>query len=127
MVDNNCYCGSYNKYDTCCEPLIKGEKSALSAEALMRSRYSAYVTQKADYILASTHISQRKYYSFTEILQWASSNQWLKLEILKATHDTVDFKAYYLDGQQDPKVHHEVSTFKLEDGKWYYLDGKFYN
>ncbi len=48
----------------------------------MCSRYSAYAIQNADYLLATTHISERKYYSKIEILDWATSNSWQKLEII---------------------------------------------
>lgn len=120
-----CYCGSLNAFQACCEFYISGAQKAPTAEALMRSRYSAYTTHNVDYLLASTHISQRKYYSKTEILHWATSNQWQKLEIIKTTENTVEFKAYFLDSKLQEQIHHEHSTFKLENGCWYYVDGTF--
>ncbi len=126
MIENKCYCGSDKNFQNCCEPIIKGIQKAPIAESLMRSRYSAYATHQADYLLESTHISERKYYSRSEILLWATSNQWLQLEILKSTETTVEFKAYFLDSKLQKQIHHELSTFKLENGSWFYVDGKFF-
>jgi SEC-C motif domain protein len=39
----NCPCGSLKNYTDCCEPFITGKSVAPTPEALMRSRYSAYV------------------------------------------------------------------------------------
>ena len=123
----NCYCGSSNPYATCCEPYIKGTKKAPSAEALMRSRYSAYAVQAADYLWETTAPKERKYHSKAALLEWAKCNQWLKLEILKATEAVVEFKAYYLDSNLRAQVHHEISCFVKEQGCWYYKDGEYNN
>lgn len=124
---NKCYCGSHKTFQDCCEPIIKGNQKAATAEYLMRSRYSAYATHQADYLLETTHISERKYYSKSEILNWATSNEWLQLEIMNATENTVEFKAYFLDNKLEKQIHHEFSTFKLENGNWFYVDGQFFN
>lgn len=126
MIQNKCYCGLEKIFQDCCEPIIKGIQKAPTAESLMRSRYSAYATHQADYLLESTHISERKYYSRSEILLWATSNKWLQLEILKSTETTVEFKAYFLDSKLQKQIHHELSTFKLENGSWFYVDGNFF-
>lgn len=123
---NLCYCNSQKQFKDCCEPYIKGLKKAPTAEALMRSRYSAYATHQADYLVATTHISQRDLHSKEAILFWATSNQWQKLEVLNATSTTVEFKAYYSDHNKKPQIHHEFSTFIQEDGIWYYVDGEYY-
>jgi SEC-C motif-containing protein len=126
MTRINCHCGSEKTFQECCEPYIKGIQKAPTAEALMRSRYSAYVTHAADYLVATTHISQRKYHSKKDILDWATNNKWLKLEIIQATENTVEFKAYFMDNSLQTQIHHEHSTFKLENASWFYVDGKFY-
>jgi SEC-C motif-containing protein len=127
MTKIKCYCGSQKNFDECCEPFINGTEKAPTALELMRSRYSAYATHSADYLLVTTHISERKYYSKSEILNWATSNQWLQLEIVAATENTVEFKAYFLDNKLQKQIHHEFSTFKLENGSWFYVDGKFFD
>lgn len=126
MTEKNCHCGSPKPFQDCCEPFIKGAQKAPTAEALMRSRYSAYATHAVDYLMETTQVSERDYHSKADILNWASSNQWLKLEIIKATENTVEFKAYFLDNALRPQIHHEFSTFKQEDGSWFYVDGQFY-
>ncbi|MFY0482974.1 YchJ family protein [Flavobacterium sp. PLA-1-15] len=126
MPAMNCYCGSEKTFDNCCEPYINGIQNPPTAETLMRSRYSAYCTQAGDYLVATTHISTRKFHSKKDILEWSKSNQWLKLEVLNATENTVEFKAYFLDNRLKATVHHEKSTFVKEDGRWFYVDGVFY-
>ena len=125
MTDKNCYCGSSKPFDLCCNLYISGVEKAPTALALMKSRYSAYVTHQADYLLATTHSSERKYYSKEEILKWAVSNQWQKLEIIAFTEKTVEFKAYFKDENNVNQVHYEFSTFKKENDSWFYVDGKF--
>lgn len=121
-----CYCNSNKSFESCCEPILKKVSFPTTPEQLMRSRYTAYVLQKADYLVATTHISKRKFYSKEAILEWSKSNTWLKLEVIDAYDNIVEFKAYYLNENQKAQVHHEKSTFKNEDNFWYYVDGKFY-
>lgn len=121
----DCYCGSGNSFANCCEPYIKGLKKAPTAEVLMRSRYSAYAVHAADYLWVTTALAERRHHSKAAILEWAKSNQWIKLEILKSTENTVEFKAYYLDYRLNAQVHHEKSTFIKERENWYYLDGEY--
>lgn len=121
----NCYCGNTVSFQDCCEPYIKGIKNAPTAETLMRSRYSAFATGAADYLVNTTHISKRKYHNKRDILAWSQANKWLKVEVLASTETTVTFKAYYLDENLKAQVHYEHSTFKLENGKWFYVDGEF--
>jgi len=126
MSEKLCFCGSQQTFSNCCELYIKGVQIAPSAVALMRSRYSAYVLQEADYLMSTTHISTRKNHSKSDILEWSKSNNWLRLEIINASEANVEFKAYFLDDAFHANVHHEKSTFKLENGNWFYVDGKFY-
>lgn len=91
----------------------------------MKSRYSAYATHQADYLWNTTHPSERKQYSKEEILNWATANEWQKLEIISYTETTVEFKAHFLDKNKKNQVHYEFSTFKKENDSWFYVDGKF--
>ncbi|HEY4617595.1 MAG TPA: YchJ family metal-binding protein [Flavobacterium sp.] len=126
MKQIECFCGSQINFNDCCKRYIDGTQKAPTPSALMRSRYSAYATHNADYLVATTHISTRKQHNKKDILDWSQSNQWIKLEVLQATDNTVEFKAFYLDCQMQMQIHHEHSTFKMEDGKWFYVDGEFY-
>lgn len=120
----NCHCGNPQSYEACCGLFHLGERQAPTAETLMRSRYSAYCTRQIEYLWQTTHPKQQKYYSKKELLAWAQSNHWVRLEILNATVTTVEFKAYYLDVRLQAQVHHEFSTFVQEAGVWYYVEGR---
>lgn len=92
----------------------------------MRSRYSAYVLKRADYLLATWHPSTRP---TTLDLAENDGTRWLGLEVRKhvqqdATHATVEFVARYrIDGRGHRL--HELSRFVREaDGRWYYIDGE---
>lgn len=122
----NCYCGSLILFDNCCQPFIKQTQNTTSAEQLMRSRYSAYCTREADYLLQTTHISTRKNHKRSDILQWSKSNIWMKLEIVEATETTVEFMAFYMGEDLQVQIHHEKSTFLFEDESWFYVDGIFF-
>ncbi|RTL11341.1 MAG: hypothetical protein EKK56_08720 [Flavobacteriaceae bacterium] len=121
----NCYCGNPIPFQDCCEPYIKGIANAPTAEKLMRSRYSAFATGAADYLVNTTHISKRRYHNKKDILAWSQANKWLKLEVLASTETTVTFKAYHLDENLKAQVHYEHSTFKFENNKWFYVDGEY--
>ena len=123
---NTCFCSSQKSFESCCKPYLDGTQHVQTAEALMRSRYSAYVLHEVDYLIKTTHPSQRNFHSREETLRWAVSNQWLKLEILNATHDIVEFKAYFQDPTLKNQIHHEKSTFSFVNDRWFYVDGVFY-
>ncbi len=123
---NNCPCGSDKTYNQCCRPYHDG-KSALTAEALMRSRYSAYVLRNGAYLHRSWHSSTRP--SKKGLLQLPAT-EWLGLEIVRTTlggeqdsRGIVEFIASYRDGEQIGRLH-ETSQFVKEGGKWYYLVGE---
>lgn len=122
----NCPCGSGITFQLCCQPFHLKTKTAPTAEALMRSRYSAFVFADADYLYETTHKSKRKNHSKCGYLSSAKNTKWLKLEIVFSAFDVVEFKAYYLNKKFQTEVLHEKSNFSLEDGKWYYVDGEYY-
>lgn len=97
----------------------------------MRSRYSAYAVAAVEYLLKTTHSSTRKFHDRQAIEQWAKNSRWQKLEIISTSkgtradrEGTVEFKAYYLDAENRPQMHHEQSNFRRELGKWFFVDGK---
>jgi SEC-C motif-containing protein len=125
-----CYCGEAKPFSDCCEPIIKGEKPAQTAEQLMRSRYSAYVVVDVKYLIATTYPTQQKNFDEADIRAWAVANQWQKLEVIatkKGKFNEEDgevvFKAFYIDDEGISQIHHEKSSFVKENGKWYYLSG----
>jgi len=119
----NCPCGSNITFATCCENIHKNPKEIQSAEMLMRARYAAFTVHNIDFIYQTFHPTTRRYQNKKDIEQWAKENKWMQLEIVRTTHNTVEFKAYFLDKELNTQVHHEKSTFKIFQGQWYYLDG----
>jgi SEC-C motif-containing protein len=119
-----CRCCSNLNYANCCEPYHLKQQKPLTPEQLMRSRFTAYAMHLIDYLIATTHASQRHLYQKNEIEHWAKSNVWLKLEICEAKNEIVEFKAYYRNGLKQ-FVHHERSVFKKESDTWFYLKGTY--
>lgn len=122
---NNCYCGSAAGYAQCCKPLHQGQ-AASSPEALMRSRYSAFVLANADYLLKSWHPSTRP----TE-LELNLEDVWCGLKVLNSEQLTASGKVHFqavFKEQVDKKaaqffIIDENSNFVLEAGHWFYVDG----
>jgi len=125
-----CPCGSQASYKSCCEPLIKGDLKAETAEKLMRSRYSAYTKGAMGYLFETTHPDHRTGYDHDGTKEWAENSDWQGLEILSirggAPEDStgeVEFKANYV-GEAGEHVHHEIGRFRKVDDVWYFTDGK---
>ena len=124
-----CPCCSSRAYTDCCEPVIQGIRTAETPEALMRSRYTAYVKNELDHLYNTLHPSERKDYKKEEGADWAKNFNWQSLEILK-TEDggpedetgTVEFVARYRK-KEAPFKHHEIAEFTRKDGQWYFKDG----
>ncbi|HAI35024.1 MAG TPA: hypothetical protein DEQ58_10220 [Alcanivorax sp.] len=116
-----CPCGSGLDYGRCCRPLHHGEPAS-SPEALMRSRYSAFVRDNADYMRASWHPDTRP-----AELTLEGGDQWLGLEIVDAKQEgdagQVHFRATHRDGDGFA-VLEEHSRFVRENDHWFYLDGE---
>ena len=126
----SCPCGRMDAkkravaYADCCGRFVDhfNDDPAPDAEHLMRSRYSAFVLERADYLLATWHSSTRP-----ASMDFDACAKWLGLEVRehKATGtDTaeVEFVARYrLDGRAVRL--HERSRFVREDGRWFYMDG----
>ncbi len=120
-----CPCGSQLQFNDCCKLYISLAQTAPSAEALMRSRYTAYTLHDADYIYNTTAPRERRHHIKKDILAWAKGNTWLKLEILYASETIVEFKAYFLDNRLQAQVHHERSVFVKIENVWYFNDGTY--
>jgi SEC-C motif domain protein len=124
-----CICGIGESTETHCGPIIKGEKSAETAEAVMRSRFAAYAIGEIDYILESLHPEHRDGVDRDATETWSKQADWKKLEILATEaggpnddRGMVEFKAHF-DLKGVPQVHHERATFARHNGKWFYVDG----
>jgi len=125
-----CPCGSGGVFENCCGPYLSGKKSAPTAEALMRSRYTAYTRNDQAYLSRTWHPGTRS----AQVPDSPESNAqfaWLGLEV-KSSHaggvadieGTVEFVAdYRVNGV--PGQMHEISRFVKEAGAWFYVDGQF--
>ena len=123
-----CPCGSDRPFAACCGPYLDGVAVAPTAEALMRSRYSAYVQLNEDYLLATWHPTTRP-----AKLQLKETPQprWIGLtvkhhETQGTDHATVAFVARHKVGGRAFRLE-ETSRFVREDGRWFYVDGNIGN
>jgi SEC-C motif-containing protein len=120
-----CPCGTGRLYAACCGRYHAGplHLQAPDAQALMRSRYSAYVRALAPYLLATWHAGTRP----AALAVDNPGLHWLGLEVrqhrvIDADHATVEFVARSKLGGRAQRLH-EVSRFVREAGRWYYVDG----
>ncbi len=121
-----CICGKDREYKECCGSIITHKREAKTPEELMRSRYSAYVKGDVAYLLESSLNENRDPNEAKLIEEFASSVVWLKLDIVNAEDDIVEFKAYYKENGKIQLLH-EKSHFVQVDGVWNYKDGELYN
>lgn len=129
MVSKPCPCGKLDAkkqllaYAACCGQYIDDGVVAPDAECLMRSRYSAFVFEKAGYLLSSWHVSNRPV-----TLDFESGVKWLGLQVqnhtvIDAQHAEVTFVARQRDRTGRAIRLYERSRFVCENGCWYYVDG----
>ena len=124
-----CACGSGANYGDCCGRYHVGPATAPTAEALMRSRYCAYVLGLIDYLVATTLPAVRTTDLWISYQSTHKTIQWIGLEVVAASQGgakdktgKVEFKASYVqDGISS--IHHEWSRFRRSGGAWYYVDG----
>ncbi|MBT9518633.1 MAG: hypothetical protein IV112_18265 [Methyloversatilis discipulorum] len=119
-----CVCGSGRAADACCARFHAGEP-APTPEALMRSRYSAFVLDLREYLLATWHPTTRP----AALPPPEPGLKWLGLEVKRsalqdADRGTVEFVARSKLGGRAHRLH-ENSRFVRENGRWYYVDGDF--
>ncbi len=118
-----CPCNPNKKYKDCCQKAHNDINTVISPEQLMRSRYTAFVLAKIDYLQISHHTSTRpSKKEKKELLKWTKSVDWVKLEVIHVTNKTVEFKAFFMEnGKLD--IIHETSFFIKENSHWVYLSG----
>lgn len=125
----DCPCGSGRSLDACCGPHLSGEKPAPTAEALMRSRYSAFATGNIAYLEETLLPETRDDFDRDEARQWSENSEWTGLEIRSTTagregdeDGIVEFVAHFTMGGK-AHIHHETSRFVRRDDRWWYVDG----
>jgi SEC-C motif-containing protein len=115
MFAKPCPCGSAAAYDACCGPLHRGTAQATTPEQLMRSRYAAYALGESDYVFRTWHPRTRP-----DDVTPDPGLAWLRLRVLEAVDDEVEFIADY-DSPDGPGSLHERSVFERRGGRWVYV------
>ncbi|MBI5202432.1 MAG: YchJ family protein [Elusimicrobia bacterium] len=132
MTNTPCPCGAARSYETCCGLYIDGGKPAPTAEALMRSRYSAYVKTKMAYLRDTLAPRDRGQFDEAGAKKWATESQWKGLTILATerggTADdegTVTFVARYL-AEGAEREHREQAVFRRDPQTkaWYFDEAR---
>jgi SEC-C motif-containing protein len=124
-----CPCGSGADEAACCGRYHAGER-APTAEALMRSRYTAYVRGAIDYLVATHDPRTRGTVDVAAIAAWSRDTIWRGLEIVATerggTGDETGSVEFIASGttRGAPFRQHERSRFRRVDGAWLYVDGK---
>ncbi|MDP3326305.1 MAG: YchJ family metal-binding protein [Hydrogenophaga sp.] len=114
--------GKAMAFDACCGRYLDHDTPAPDAESLMRTRYSAFVLERVEYLKASWHSSNRP-----ANLALEPGVKWLGLEVkrhrvIDADHAEVEFVARSRVGGRGQRLH-ETSHFVREGGRWFYVDG----
>ena len=117
--------GASKRYAGCCGRYIDLCEIAPTAEALMRSRYTAYTLGREDYLLATWYHSTRP--ASLELAR-EPHRKWLGLKVRRRNEPrgpdnaVVEFVARYKVNGRAHRLH-EISRFVREAGKWLYVDG----
>ncbi|PIE25284.1 MAG: zinc chelation protein SecC [Neptuniibacter caesariensis] len=130
IMDKSCPCGSNKPFDYCCKPLVEGQKGAQTAEALMRSRYTAFALGAIDYLIDTTAAEKRNADDAEVLADQVKCTNWVGLTILQTEAGTraddigmVEFEAKFETDDQSGTLY-ERSNFRKENGFWLYVDGE---
>ncbi|WP_272520105.1 YchJ family metal-binding protein [Providencia sp. PROV223] len=130
QVEDRCCCGNEAQFEQCCAPFLQGKSIPQTPEQLMRSRYSAYVHQNADYLIKTWHPDCHAQEWHHEIVNSFSKTRWCGLRVISSSYAKnpdeayVEFSACFIDEKADHKqLIHERSRFIKMDSCWYYIDG----
>jgi len=128
MAGEPCPCGSGADLAQCCGPYLSGSSVPKTAEALMRSRYTAYVREDITYLKATLWPKYQPSFDGPSTARWAAESHWTGLVVLAAAKGgetdrdgTVLFEARYLSGGR-LVTHRELSLFRKKAGRWYYVE-----
>jgi len=126
--NEQCPCGSGRTFRDCCMPYLTGKINPPTAEALMRSRYTAYVKHAIDYIINTC--LEKENINPDGIKDWSEKSNWLGLKIITVkgggiadNSGTVVFEAAY-ERKGLKNTHNEIAKFVKKDDRWFYEDGK---
>ena len=118
-----CLCGSGRNFDECCGPVIAGSKPD-TAEALLRSRYTAFAMGNTDYLVDTLTSDIRDSFDQVEAYNTAADAKWQSLEIRRIIEGGIDDETGSIEFvakfrlRDEQRLHHELSKFRREDGQW---------
>ncbi|MFD1710366.1 hypothetical protein FVQ98_03915 [Ottowia sp. GY511] len=134
---DSCPCGRHNArrqpltWAACCGRYVDDwTLPAPDAESLMRSRYSAFVAERADYLLATWAEPQRP-----AALDFDPGARWLGLEVRShqatgAEQAEVEFVARWRVAGRAVRLHERSRFVRRADAagvlRWWYVDGDQY-
>ncbi len=123
--EDPCPCGNLKSYRHCCLPFHNESSLPDTAEALMRSRFTAFCTENLSYLFNSWHPAHRP--PAAEIL--SGTTRYISLQITdtkqgRPENNTgeVTFVVRYIEGDRLYTMQ-EKSSFVKQQGKWLYLEG----
>jgi SEC-C motif-containing protein len=130
MTVDLCPCGTQKSYSQCCEPAIKRQAPPATAEAMMRSRYSAFVRHEIDYLMYTLSPARKKDIDRKGVEEWSNNTAWTGLQIVSTElggpgddKGQVEFIAKFKEEGKEQE-HHELATFVKLNGEWFFEDGK---
>ena len=128
--EDTCPCNSGKTFGECCGPIIAGTAKAETAEALMRARYSSYVTGDIGFLKTSATKAVQEEFDEQASKAWSAAARWHGLEILRTERGgagdddgVVEFRALYTANGEFCN-HHEISQFVREPDGWRFADGE---
>jgi SEC-C motif-containing protein len=135
MTDLTCPCRKTAAeplpYARCCQPFVDGQETAPTAEALMRSRYSAFATGAMEHLARTIAPESRHDLDMDALERWSKESEWLGLDIVDTVEGqpgddlgVVEFIARFRRAGAE-EAHHERSSFRYDrkDACWYFVDG----
>ncbi len=128
-----CPCGKGESIETCCGPYIEGKKRPETAEALMRSRYTAFATGNVDYIIETHDPERRGDIDEGSTADWAKNSEWLGFELVSSEAGGESDNAGVIEFVARYKVkgvtinHRERAVFRKAGDRWVFVDGQIKN
>ncbi|MCL1894002.1 MAG: YchJ family metal-binding protein [Holophagaceae bacterium] len=125
-----CPCTSGLVIDKCCAPYLKGQRLPETAQALMRSRFTAYAESRVDYLIQTTAEAKRQEIDPEELRRYCINIRCISLKVLKTElggkNDETGTVLFHASLQMNKRrvLHRELSEFIKEDGKWMYVSGE---
>ena len=128
-----CPCGKGASLETCCGPYLDGSAQPETAEALMRSRYTAFATGNVDYVLATHDPDRVSEIDRKNTEAWSKDSEWLGFELVSSENGgaaddagVIEFVAHYkVKGLSID--HRERAYFRKHGSRWVFVDGQMVN